>query len=123
MKLNYLYWVSAIIMITIGLWDFYSLRLMNEQTIRTENQQLSPAITGAIVLILSPLFQFKPAKILIILISVLMIITIVILITQPIMGTYADFGYIVRHVFGVIFLAIVLIINIRQIIQGENKVK
>jgi hypothetical protein len=123
MKLNNIYWVSGIVLITIGLWDFYSLRLMTEQTIRTENQQLSPAITGAIILILSPLFHFKPAKILILLISILLIVTIAILITLTMVGTYADFNYLARHIFGEIFLAVVLIINIRQIKQGESKVK
>ena len=123
MKLNNIYFVSGIILITIGLWDFYYLRIMTEESVRTENQQLSPAITGAIILILSPLFQFNPDKIIIIFVSFLFVITIAILIALTMSGTYVNFAYLIRHVFGIIFLGLVLIINIRQIKQGESQVK
>lgn len=123
MKLNNIYFVSGIILITIGLWDFYYLRIMTEESVRTENQQLSPAITGAIILILSPLFQFNPDKIIILFVSFLFVITIAILIALTMSGTYANFAYLIRHVFGIIFLGLVLIINIRQIKQGESQVK
>ena len=123
MKLNNIYFVSGIILITIGLWDFYYLRIMTEESVRTENQQLSPAITGAIILILSPLFQFNPDKIIILFVSFLFVITIAILIALTMSGTYVNFAYLIRHVFGIIFLGLVLIINIRQIKQGESQVK
>ena len=123
MKLNNIYFVSGIILITIGLWDFYYLRIMTEESVRTENQQLSPAITGAIILILSSLFQFNPDKIIILFVSFLFVITIAILIALTMSGTYVNFAYLIRHVFGIIFLGLVLIINIRQIKQGESQVK
>jgi len=57
MKLNYFLFGVGIILITIGLWDYFYLRGLDDISNSEETQQLVPSIVGAVLLVFSPLFQ------------------------------------------------------------------
>jgi uncharacterized membrane protein len=113
MKLNYSLFLVGIILITIGLWDYFYLRGLDDISNSEESQQLVPSIFGAILLVFSPLFQKNISKWSIGVLCLFLFLTAVIFLSSIFKKPYADTSFMVRHICGllVIFLAIVTIIK------------
>ena len=123
MKLNYLLFFGGIVLIAIGLWDYYALRIMDDIPRSEEEQQLVPSIVGAILLVFSPLFEQRMPKWALGLVCLFLTLTAIIFLSTALRAGYSSSNYLLRHLIGVVFIVIIIIANIRSIKQGEAVAK
>jgi len=63
MKKSIYLFLGALMIVGISLWDYFALRMLEGVSKTVEEQQLFPGIFGAVLLLVSPLFEKKYVQI------------------------------------------------------------
>lgn len=111
------------LLIGIGLWDYFSLKMLDQLPKSELEHQLIPSIVGAIILVLSPLFEQTRPKWLYALLLFFLVVIALFLTSFALSKVYADNGYLLRHMSGLFFILLLLFLNIRGLKQGEQQAK
>lgn len=115
--------IGAILIISLSLWDYFALRMLDGISKSIEQQHLMPAIVGAVLLLISPLFEQSVPKWLIYFIILFLTLTLLLWLSMIQTTAISDAYYTIRHLAGSLLIGILLFLNICQLKQGEPKAK